>query len=64
MEINMPKNVAYILDMLNKDGNSAYIVGGCVRDSLMGVTPHDWDICTSCTPEQVKNIFMYSWVIA
>lgn len=57
MEINMPKNVAYILNILNKNNNSAYIVGGCVRDSLMGVTPHDWDICTSCTPEEVKRIF-------
>lgn len=53
----MPKNVAYILNILNKNNNSAYIVGGCVRDSLMGVTPHDWDICTSCTPEEVKRIF-------
>lgn len=53
----MPKSVEYILYMLNKGNNSAYIVGGCVRDSLMGVIPHDWDICTSCKPDEVKKIF-------
>lgn len=55
--IKMPDNVRLILNKLNQDNNSAYIVGGCVRDSLMGVTPHDWDICTSCTPNEIKEIF-------
>jgi tRNA nucleotidyltransferase (CCA-adding enzyme) len=53
----MPKNVEFILDKLNTKYESAYIVGGCVRDSIMGVTPHDWDICTSATPSTVKEIF-------
>lgn len=53
----MPGNVRFILDRLNRAGFEAYIVGGCVRDSLMGKTPHDWDICTSAKPEQVIEVF-------
>lgn len=55
--IKMPGNVRFILDRLNRAGFEAYIVGGCVRDSLMGKTPHDWDICTSAKPEQVIEVF-------
>lgn len=43
--------------MLQNNGHSAYVVGGCVRDSLMGRIPHDWDICTSATPDQMLEIF-------
>ena len=43
----LPKDVSYILDTLNHHGYEAYIVGGCVRDSLLGQTPKDWDITTS-----------------
>jgi len=55
--INIPDNVKMILHKLYDNNYSAYIVGGCVRDSLMGKPPHDWDICTSCKPNQIKEIF-------
>lgn len=54
--IALPKGVETILVSLHTHGEKAYVVGGCVRDILMGNKPHDWDICTSATPEQVKNI--------
>lgn len=57
IKINMPQGAAYIISELNKNGFEAYIVGGCVRDSLLGTKPNDWDITTSATPYQVKNIF-------
>ena len=57
IRITMPAGAAYIIEELNKHGFEAYIVGGCVRDSLMGKVPHDWDITTSATPQQVKEIF-------
>lgn len=57
MKINIPKNVKFILDLLNKNGYEGYIVGGCVRDSLLNREIHDWDITTNATPLQVKNIF-------
>lgn len=57
MKINLPKQVEYIIDTLNDEGFSAFVVGGCVRDSLMGIIPHDWDICTSATPEEIIEIF-------
>lgn len=59
--INLPKNVKYILSTLNSNGYEAYIVGGCVRDSLMGIIPHDWDITTSALPEQVKALFNHTY---
>lgn len=57
MEINMPTDVKYVLDELIRNGYEAYIVGGCVRDSIMGIVPHDWDICTSALPNEVVHIF-------
>lgn len=57
MRINMPAGAAYIIEELNKNGFEAYIVGGCVRDSLLGRMPDDWDITTRATPGQVKSIF-------
>ena len=53
----MPPGAAYIIKELNKRGYEAFIVGGCVRDSLLGRVPNDWDITTSATPYQVKDIF-------
>ena len=55
--IKLPESVQYILSRLNKNNYEAYVVGGCVRDSLMKRIPHDWDICTSALPEQVMEIF-------
>lgn len=57
MSIELPKDVKLILSKLNNYKYEAYIVGGCVRDSLLGLVPHDWDICTSALPEQVMKIF-------
>lgn len=50
----LPDCVRLALDRLEAAGYSAYLVGGCVRDTLMGRRPHDFDLCTSATPEQVK----------
>ena len=55
--IKIPQSVQYILNQLNKNNFEAYIVGGCVRDSIMKIVPHDWDICTSALPEQVVKVF-------
>ena len=57
MHVNMPEDVKKILAKLNKWGYEAYIVGGCVRDCLMGIMPSDWDITMSATPDQAKAIF-------
>lgn len=56
-KINMPAGAEYIIEQLNKNGFEAFIVGGCVRDSLLGKNPNDWDITTSATPYEVKEIF-------
>lgn len=56
----MPKEVEEIIEHLNDAGYEAYVVGGCVRDSIMEKTPHDWDICTSATPEVVKFLFSHT----
>lgn len=57
IKIKVPKNVAYIIGKLNESGYEAFAVGGCVRDAVLGLTPHDWDITTSAKPEEVKAIF-------
>lgn len=57
MEIRVPAPVERIIGQLNEHGYEAYIVGGCVRDMLLGREPEDWDITTSALPEQVKAIF-------
>ena len=55
--IQIPERAATILKTLNAAGFEAYVVGGCVRDSLLGKTPKDWDITTSARPAQVKKLF-------
>lgn len=57
LNIKMPSDVETILNKINDCGFQAYIVGGCVRDSILGRNPHDWDICTSALPDQIKAIF-------
>ena len=57
VHIEIPKRVDYILKELQKHGYEGYAVGGCVRDAILGREPEDWDITTSATPEQVKQIF-------
>ena len=54
---NLPANVAYILEELEGSGFESYCVGGCVRDVIRGSTPHDWDIATSATPDDIKQVF-------
>ncbi len=56
-EIIYPEKVRKIFEIFNKYGYEAYAVGGCVRDSLMGKSPADWDITTSATPEKTLEIF-------
>lgn len=58
---NLPKDVKYILDTLHKNGYEGYIVGGCVRDAIMGIPPHDWDMTTSAKPEEVKKLFSHTF---
>lgn len=57
INIQMPEKVKYIIDRITAAGFEAYAVGGCVRDSILGRTPQDWDITTSARPEQVKALF-------
>ncbi len=57
LRIVMPEAAAGILRRLTAAGHEAYIVGGCVRDSLLGREPGDWDITTSARPEEVKGLF-------
>lgn len=57
IKIKLPKHVAFIIGKLYENGYEAFAVGGCVRDAIMGRTPHDWDITTSARPEEVKAIF-------
>lgn len=52
-----PKYIKNILFALRSRGHAAYLVGGCVRDVMLGLTPNDWDICTSAMPEQIMEIF-------
>ena len=54
MKYNIPAGAIQIIQELKKNGHKAYLVGGCVRDVLMGREPHDWDICTSALPDQMK----------
>ena len=55
--ISMPNKVSMILHRLVAAGYEAVIIGGCVRDSIMGITPHDWDIATSAQPTEIMEIF-------
>ena len=57
MNIKIPDEVKYIIDTLEANGCESYAVGGCVRDSILGVEPKDWDICTPALPEQTIKCF-------
>lgn len=56
-KFNIPKEVSYVTKELENAGFEAYIVGGCVRDLLIGKTPKDWDITTSAKPEEIEELF-------
>ena len=57
VKINLPKEVEFIIDCLYKNGYEAYIVGGCVRDSILKQNPQDWDICTQAKPHEIIECF-------
>lgn len=56
-KITIPPGAKAIVQGLRYANHEAYVVGGCIRDSLLGLEPHDWDICTSATPEEMKEYF-------
>lgn len=60
MRIEVPQKAQFIINTVMAAGFEAYVVGGCVRDSLLGRTPQDWDITTSATPIQVKSLFAHT----
>ena len=55
--LSLPAGPAFTLDRLHRAGHGAFVVGGCVRDSLAGLVPHDWDICTSAPPQEICRVF-------
>ena len=57
INVEVPTPVNYIIQKLEKCGHEAYMVGGCVRDSVLGRKPHDYDICTSATPDEILKAF-------
>ena len=57
IQIRLPEKVRFIINELENAEHEAYAVGGCVRDSILGRIPDDWDITTSATPMQVKEVF-------
>ena len=60
MQIKMPVQAQKIIKRLEDAGYEAYIVGGCVRDSILGKDPADWDITTSASPAEIKELFSYT----
>lgn len=57
----IPAGACSILSALQRADFEAYVVGGCVRDSLLGHAPKDWDICTSAAPEETKTVVGIFW---
>ncbi len=57
MKIQLPEKVKFIIETITAAGYEAYAVGGCIRDSILGREPNDWDVTTSATPLQVKELF-------
>lgn len=57
LPMSLPQDVLFCMETLEQAGHSVYVVGGCVRDFLLGLTPQDYDLCTSATPEQMYQIF-------
>lgn len=56
--MKIPPQIAQLLQVLEEDGFPSFIVGGCVRDTVMGIPPHDYDICTAALPEQIRACFL------
>lgn len=57
---SLPPQIQHILQTLETAGHEAYLVGGCVRDALLGKTPYDYDICTSAMPEETMTLFSHA----
>ena len=55
--MKLPENVRLCMELLETSGYTVYVVGGCVRDSVLGLKPHDYDLCTNATPEQMCQVF-------
>lgn len=60
LALKVPPDVERVVDRLLDAGHDAYVVGGSVRDALRGVDPHDWDVTTDATPEQIQSVFKRS----
>ncbi len=60
MYLELPQSIDFVLNTLIKSGHKAYIVGGCVRDLLCGITPHDYDITTSALPHETQALFEHT----
>lgn len=58
--IQLPEKVTYIINTIMEAGYEAYAVGGCIRDSILGRIPDDWDITTSASPYQIKELFKHT----
>ena len=58
MNIVMPKEVEEIIELLYSYKFEAFVVGGCIRDTLLDKTPYDWDICTDCEPNNMIKILL------
>ena len=54
VNINVPEGARLIIGRLEEAGFEAFVVGGCVRDSLLGLAPKDWDVCTAALPNVVS----------
>jgi tRNA nucleotidyltransferase (CCA-adding enzyme) len=61
MNGSIPSPITKVATTLKNAGYEAYLVGGCVRDMIMGITPKDWDITTNATPEQIQPLFPHSF---
>ncbi|MEG1256155.1 CCA tRNA nucleotidyltransferase [Clostridium sp.] len=57
MYIKIPSNIEKCISMLVSNGYKGYVVGGCVRDCILGRKPNDWDVCTSANPKEIKYVF-------
>lgn len=55
--MHLPEHILHLINMLESRGYEAWAVGGCVRDSLLGITPHDFDLCSCALPEQIQAVF-------
>ena len=62
MKIELPDDVLFILNTLDKNGYEGFVVGGCVRDSLLNIKPGDWDITTNAVPTEIRAFFPIQWI--